>query len=90
MSTGYRPERLRADLEAEFKRKSTEPVPDPEPVTIVLDGTAYKGEQLAAGDVRVAAAWVVGRRLLKVSVLGWDGPLELDTVTLQDTDTEQD
>jgi len=87
--TGYAPERLREGLEAEFKRMSTEPVPDTEPVTLTLDGTAYEGEQMAAGSVRVAAAWV-DRRLLVVSVNGWGGPLELETVTPRSANAEQD
>lgn len=78
--TGFRAERLRADLETEFKRRSTEPMPDPEPVTVVLDGTEYNGLQVSAGGLRVAAAGV-GTRLLVVSVTNWDGPLELATET---------
>lgn len=80
--TGFRPDSLRADLETEFKRRSTDPMPDPEPVTVVLDGTEYSGLQVSAGGLRVAAAGV-GARLLVVSVVDWDGPLELATVTPQ-------
>jgi hypothetical protein len=86
--TGYTPERMRAGLEREFSRMSTEPLPASQPVTVTLDGTAYEGEQLSAGTVRVAAAQV-GTRLLVVSVNGWDGPLELTMVTPQSRDTEQ-
>lgn len=82
------PGRLRERLEAEFKRMSTESVPVTELVTLTLDGTAYEAEQLAAGSVRVAAAWV-DRRLLVVSVNGWDGPLELTMVTLPSANAEQ-
>jgi hypothetical protein len=78
--SGFRPESLRADLEAEFKRRSAEPMPDAEPVTVLLDGTEYGGLQVSAGGLRVAAAGV-GARLLVVSVVDWDGPLELATVT---------
>jgi hypothetical protein len=78
--TGYSPERLREGLEREFKRMSAEPLPALQPVSITLDGTTYEGEQVTAGTVRVAAAQV-GTRLLVVSVNGWDGPLELETVT---------
>jgi len=80
--TGFRPGNLRTALEAQFKRRSTEPMPDPEPVTLVLDGTEYDGLQVTAGDLRVAAAGV-GARLLVVSVTNWDGPLELATETPQ-------
>ena len=89
LSTGYRPEKLNESLEAAFKRLSSEPVPETEPVAITLDGTEYEGEQVRAGDVRVAAAWVAGRRLLVVSVVGWDGPLVLDMVTPEGMSAEQ-
>jgi hypothetical protein len=55
-------------------------MPDPEPVAMVLDGREYDGLQVSAGGLRVAAAGV-GARLLVVSVVDWDGPLELVTVT---------
>jgi hypothetical protein len=87
--SGYQADRLHADLEAEFKRRSTEPVPSAEPVTVVLDGTEYEGLQLSAGDLRVAAAGV-GARLLVVSVVDWDGPLELETVTPRSTTARAD
>lgn len=80
LRSGFSADTLRADLEAEFKRHSTEPVPDAEPVTVVLDGTEYGGLQVSAGGLRVAMAGV-GARLLVVSVVDWDGPLELATVT---------
>jgi hypothetical protein len=86
--SGYSPERMREGLEREFKRMTTEPVPETEAVTIVLDGTAYEGEQMTAGSVRVAAA-SVERRLLVVSVNGWDGPLELVMVTPRNADADQ-
>ncbi|MBS2546052.1 hypothetical protein KGQ19_04145 [Catenulispora sp. NL8] len=85
--SGYQPDRLHADLDAEFKRRSTEPVPSAEPVTVVLDGVEYEGLQLSAGGLRVAAAGV-GTRLLVVSVVGWDGPLILETVAPRSTDAE--
>jgi hypothetical protein len=87
--SGYSPERLRERLEQEFKRMSTEPLPASQPVSIVLDGTTYEGEQVTAGTVRVAAAQV-GTRLLVVSVNGWKGPLELTMVTPRSADAEQD
>lgn len=76
---GFRPDTLHADLETEFRRRSME-LAYAEPVTLVLDGASYEGLQMTAGNLRVAAAGV-GSRLLVVSVLDWDGPLELTMVT---------
>ena len=49
-------------------------------MVIVVDGQEYQGLQMIAGDLRVAATGV-GDRLLIVSIIDWDGPLGLITVT---------
>lgn len=80
LTSGHQPDRLYADLETAFKRVSAEPVPLAQPVTVVVDGTAYEGLQMSSGDLRVAAAGI-GAQLLVVSVVAWDGPLEFTMVT---------